>query len=256
MLGLIKEVAKKKSITVYSFCLMSNHIHLLISLDEENLFQAMQGLFSHYARYFNRKYERKGHLFGGPYRQAGCLDEKYLLVASLYIHLNPVRAGITNDPFGYRWSSCNLYVKKDPPKSFVSTELILSLLSDKPQEGRRRYRELFQEGTKIRMKDVFEKESAIKDFKRHLSLQAPNLLKNLITKGISRPVSGRDLIDEEELERAIKELKGKNKKRLPETWKAKRFLIEQLIARGYSREEIAQKINLSRKTIYNLLKSS
>lgn len=256
MLGLIKELAKKYSITVYSFCLMSNHVHLLLSLTENNLYQAMQGIFSQYARYFNRKYERKGHLFGGPYRQAACLDDTYLLVASLYIHLNPVRAGIVKDPLSYRWSSCGLYTKKDPPNSFTETDLILGLLSNQAKEGRQRYLDLLREGAKIGIKDVFETEYAIKDFKKHLHLRTPFIFKEIVKKIVSKAVSGSDLVNEEELERIIQEIKGKNRPRLPETKGAQRFLIEQLIARGYSREEIALKINLSRKTIYTLLKST
>ena len=71
---------------------MPNHVHLLLSPTESNLYDAMRDVFARYAMMFNRKYERKGHLFGGPYRQAVCLDDSYLLAASLYIHLNPVKA--------------------------------------------------------------------------------------------------------------------------------------------------------------------
>ena len=110
MLGLLKEIANNYALRIYAFCLMQNHIHLLLSPEEENLYDAMRDLFSRYAMKFNRKYERKGHLFAGPYRQAVCLDESYLLAASLYIHLNPVRAGVVLEPQSYRWSSCRLYV--------------------------------------------------------------------------------------------------------------------------------------------------
>ena len=91
---LLKEIASKYSLRLYAFCLMPNHIHLLLSPTEANLYDAMRDLFSRYAMKFNRKYERKGHLFGSPYRQAICLDDTYLLAASLYIHANPVRDGI------------------------------------------------------------------------------------------------------------------------------------------------------------------
>ena len=90
MLGLLKEISGKHALTVLSFCLMPNHVHLLLKTGEKNLDQAMRDLFSRYATWFNRKYERKGHLFGGPYRQAVCLDDAYLLAVSIYIHLNPV----------------------------------------------------------------------------------------------------------------------------------------------------------------------
>ncbi len=72
MLGLLKEIANKCILRIYAFCLMPNHIHLLLSPEEKNLYDAMRDLFSRYAMKFNRKYERKGHLFAGPYRQAVC----------------------------------------------------------------------------------------------------------------------------------------------------------------------------------------
>ena len=78
MLGLSKEIAQKYSLNIYTFCLMPNHVHLLLSPTQENLYDAMRDLFSRYASRFNRKYERKGHLFGGPYRQAVCFDNGYL----------------------------------------------------------------------------------------------------------------------------------------------------------------------------------
>ena len=77
---------------------MPNHVHFLLRQNEANLHEAMRDLFSRYARRHNKKYERKGHLFGGRYRQAVCLDESYFLAVSLYIHLNPVRAGLVVQP--------------------------------------------------------------------------------------------------------------------------------------------------------------
>jgi len=93
ILELLKEITKKYSLNMYAFCLMSNHVHLLLSPTEKNLYDAMRDLFSRYAMRFNRKYERKGHLFGGPYRQAVCFDNSYFLTVSLYIHLLPVKSG-------------------------------------------------------------------------------------------------------------------------------------------------------------------
>ena len=116
---LMKEVSAKYGVRVYAFCLMPNHVHLLFSLREDNLFDAMRDLFSRYALWFNRKYERKGHLFGGPYRQSVCLDDGYLLVASIYIHINPVRAKLVPEAALYRWSTARLYLDENAPESFV-----------------------------------------------------------------------------------------------------------------------------------------
>ena len=256
MLWLLKEVAQKYSITIYAFCLMPNHVHILLRPTQENLYEAMQNLFSRYAMKFNRKYERKGHLFGGPYRQAVCLDNMYLLTASLYIHLNPVRAGLTDDPLAFRWSSCRLYTVEDPPHSFVAPDFILNLLSGDGYEKNERYRQLLEQGLNLNMEEVMEEKDAIDRFRRALTSKAPFLLLWFARKPQVAVSSTVDLLDIHELERWAQEVKTGQFLSKPESLKAKRFLIDQLIARGYNREEIAERLGISRRTVYNILKST
>jgi putative transposase len=256
MLWLLKKVARKYSLTFYAFCLMPNHVHLLLSPKEANLYDAMQNLFSRYAMVFNRKYERKGHLFGGPYRQAVCLDDLYLLTASLYIHLNPVRARLADDPLDFRWSSCGLYTADDAPESFVSPGFILNLLSGDGVEKSKRYRHLLEHGGKLKIDEVMEEKEAIERFRRGLSSKVPNLLQWIARKTKTATSSSKDLLDIDELERRIQEMKTTHFPNKPESQKAKRFLIEQLIARGYNRGEIAKRLEISRKSVYNILKST
>jgi putative transposase len=113
MLSLLKKISEKHSLKPHAFGLMPNHVHLLLSTTKENLYNSMQDLFSRYAPRFNINYERKGHHFGSPYRQAVCIDDGYLLVVSLYIHLNPLRGGLTRNPLEYPWSSCRLFCDKE-----------------------------------------------------------------------------------------------------------------------------------------------
>ena len=101
MLARLKQVSRTHDIEFLTFVLMPNHVHFLLHQNEANLHEAMRDLFSKYARRHNKKYERKGHLVGGRYRQAVCLDESYFLAVSLYIHLNPVRAGLVVHPADY-----------------------------------------------------------------------------------------------------------------------------------------------------------
>jgi len=147
MIRFLKEIATNSMLRIYAFCLMPNHIHMLLSPEEENLYDAMRDLFSRYAMKFNRKYERKGHLFAGPYRQSVCLDDNYLLAASLYIHLNPVKANLSPDPQTYRWSSSRLYYKYNAPKSFINSDFILGLLSGSEIENKKKYRMMLNQGS-------------------------------------------------------------------------------------------------------------
>ena len=255
MLGLLKEIADKYSLRIYAFCLMPNHAHLLFSPQEDNLYDAMRDLFSRYAKKFNWKYERKGHLFGGPYRQAVCLDDSYLLAASLYIHLNPVRAALALDPLSYRWSSCRLYHEDDAPKSFVDPDFILRLLSEDGIENKKRYRLLLKQSSELETAHVLEQEDAIERFLSKLSSIFPSFFKVVNKKRQIAKLLGIYLPAMEELEKQIETLGKENSSSKPESRKAKKFLIEQLISRGYTRAEIAERLGVSRKTVYNILKA-
>jgi len=255
MLGLLKDVADNASLRIYAFCLMPNHIHLLLSPKKGNLYDAMRDLFSRYAMQFNRKYERKGHLFGGPYRQAVCLDDSYLLAASLYIHLNPVKAGLVFDPLRYRWSSSGLYCEDDAPKSFIDPDFILHLLSEDQIEGKDKYRLLLKQGSELEAAHVLEQENAIERFHLKLASIFPSVFKRIGKKKRIATSSGIDLAAMEELEKQIEAIRISPFDSKPESRKAKKYIIEQLIARGYKRAEIVERLGLSRKTVYNILKS-
>jgi len=255
MLSLMKEISKKYELNMFAFCLMPNHTHFLLSQGQENLYDAMRDLFSRYAVKFNKKYERKGHLFGGPYRQAICMDDSYLLAASLYIHLNPVRAGLVTEPLAYRWSSCRLYYEDNSPKAFIDPAFILSLLSENIVESKARYRKLLNKGGELEADHVLEQEDSIERFQSKLASIFPSLFNRVKKKRLLSGLLGIDLLSFEELERQIEAVKKDHFSSKPDSRKAKKYLIEQLIARGFKRKEIAQRLEISPKTIYNYMKS-
>jgi putative transposase len=255
MIRLLSEVGKKHTLTVYAFCLMPNHVHLLLSLREESLYDAMRNLFAPYAARFNRKYGRKGHLFGGPYRQSVCLDDAYLLAASLYIHLNPVRVGLVQDPGKYRWSSGRLYTRARNAKTFVDPDLVLGLLAEEPTQARQRYGELLDRAATLTTKPVSEEKNAVEVFLADLAQRIPRLWEWLREGRRSVDRRATALQPGDRWEERIAELRRDGFGRRPETRAAVRHLIEQLISRGYRREEIAQRLGVSRKTVYNLLRS-
>ena len=99
------EYYKDYNYKILSYCLMSNHIHFIIETDIEPLGLLIARSHSVYTRYFNRKYDYVGHLFQGRYFSELIKDEKQLLDASRYVHLNPVKAQIVESPECYKWSS-------------------------------------------------------------------------------------------------------------------------------------------------------
>jgi putative transposase len=255
MLANMKDIAKKRSLDIYAFCLMPNHIHILASPREDELNEAMRDLFSRYAMMFNRKYERKGHLFAGPYRQAVCLDDSYLLAASLYIHMNPTRAGLVNDPRQYRWSSVKLFHDHSAPNSFVKPDFVLRLLGRDNRERKKVYSDLLDRSVSLASGDVLEQADAVTQLRKALAQVFPSVFSSVGKKKQIAKRTGLELLDELEIEENLKAMKATINRMSPETKKARRFLMEQLVARGYKREDIAAMSGLSVKTVYNTLKA-
>ena len=249
MLARLKQISQNHEIELISFVLMPNHIHLLLEQNEPNLHDAMRELFSRYARRHNKKYERKGHLFGGRYRQAVCLDEAYFIAVSLYIHLNPVRAGLVVHPKNYRWSSCRLFTDSDVGESFVSPQRILELLSEDSLKARDSYREMLEEGRKIKMGEVLEDRRAVHDLQTSLS-SVFHLFGKLAKL---REAATLKHWGDSELDERIASFAEGSVHPLPRDKRAKKYLVQQLISRGFTRTEIARKLGISRKTVYNLL---
>jgi putative transposase len=250
-LSRMKQVARNFHLEILSFACMPNHIHIQVHQTQKNLPEAMQELFGRFARRQNIKYNRKGHLFCGPYRQAVCFDDIYALSVSLYIHLNPVRAGLVENPLSYRWSSCALFCRIDQPNSFLYPQKILEILSSDHRKAVQSYKKLLLDGMEIKAGDILEDQEAIHRFQAQIS-KLPGFksviqlfLKNLSNK--NKEKAAYDFFD------VINELAEKRPIQLPKDKVARKYLIEQLLSRGYTQKEIAKRLNISRKTVYNII---
>lgn len=124
----LKECVEKEHYEVLGFCLMNNHVHLLVKSDEPGIY--MHKLELKYAIWFNDKYERCGHLFQNRYRSEVVETEGYLCRCLRYILQNPVKAGICRSVSEYAWSSYNVYFSLQ--KSFVSAGFIKLFFEGKP----------------------------------------------------------------------------------------------------------------------------
>lgn len=104
---------KRYSVKVYAYCLMPNHVHLLLQTSEVPLAKFMQGLQQSYTQRFNRAHGKVGHLFQGRYKAIVCERDEYLVTLIRYIHLNPVRARLVVDPEAYPYSGHRAYLTGD-----------------------------------------------------------------------------------------------------------------------------------------------
>jgi REP-associated tyrosine transposase len=103
----LSDLLTKSATKCFAWSLMSNHFHLLLMPTTVSLADTMRRLLTGYAVYFNRKYQRAGHLFQNRYKSILCEEEPYFLELIRYIHLNPLRAGLVADLEGldrYPWS--------------------------------------------------------------------------------------------------------------------------------------------------------
>jgi putative transposase len=102
---LLAQTVERFDWVLLSFCLMPNHVHLLVELREPNLGKGMHRLHGMYVRWFNDRHDRKGRLFEHRYEPKLVEDELYFLTVAIYIERNPVKAVLCEKPEDWPWSS-------------------------------------------------------------------------------------------------------------------------------------------------------
>ncbi len=110
-------------INLHSFCLMSNHYHILVETKNENLSKFMRQINMNYAIYFNKKYKRVGHLWQGRYKSVYITDEAYLYTLIQYIEQNPLKAKIIDKIGAYPYQSSYYLLNNNIPKCLSNSWL-------------------------------------------------------------------------------------------------------------------------------------
>jgi putative transposase len=131
---------KRYGVSLYAYCLMPNHVHLLVQTAEPPLSKFMQGLQQSYTQRFNRVHGKVGHLFQGRYKAIVCDRDAYLATLIRYIHLNPVRARLVERPDAYPYSGHRAYLAGDG-MGLIDAGPVLSLLG-----GRAAYEQFVRAG--------------------------------------------------------------------------------------------------------------
>ena len=122
-----------------AYCLMENHVHLLIETPEPNLGSGMRAFHSLYAQTFNERHARVGHLFQGRYGATRVRTDEQLWTVASYIARNPVEAGFCERPGQWRWSSHAAILSRHSPP-WLDTGRLLEFFGAKVTDARRRYR--------------------------------------------------------------------------------------------------------------------
>jgi putative transposase len=122
MLELLADVVERFGWRCHTYCLMSNHYHLVIETPEPNLSRGMQRLNCIYAKRFNARYGFSGHAFEARFHSDAVESDAHLLGTLRYVVLNPVRAGIVGHPADWPWSSYRCFAGLAPRPSFLVTD--------------------------------------------------------------------------------------------------------------------------------------
>lgn len=118
---------KQCNIKLYGYCLMDNHVHLLVKEVEVTVSEFIKRICSSYVYWYNMKYERCGHLFQDRFKSEVVETRAYFFTVLRYIHQNPLKAGITNDVLNSKWTSIGEYLYHP---IIVDTKFVLSLFSE------------------------------------------------------------------------------------------------------------------------------
>jgi len=139
-LDTLATASSRFDLQLFAFCLMSNHFHLFLRTPRANLSRAMQWLIGTYTRRFFGRHHRGGHLLQGRFKAVLVVDEGHWLNLSMYLHLNPVRAGMVADPAEYEWSSFRDYTRGRSRFGWLKPGEILAQYGQSEAGQRRRYR--------------------------------------------------------------------------------------------------------------------
>ena len=145
-LGTLEEVKDIYDVKVYGFCLMTNHVHLILQPGEAvaGLGELMKRLAGRQTRFVNRQEIRTGTLWEGRYKSSPIETDSYLLACCRYVELNPVRARMTHDPGEYVWSSYQRRAGIGNQFGWLDTDPCYQALGSSDSERAARYRDFVQ----------------------------------------------------------------------------------------------------------------
>jgi len=124
----IQKAKEKSAFDIYAYCLMTNHVHILIKSESEDVGDVLRRIAVSYAMYHNYKYGRIGHLFQNRFKSEPVGNDRQFLSVLRYIHQNPLKAGLVSNLASYPWSSYFEYIGSDE-MNIVNTSFALNQFS-------------------------------------------------------------------------------------------------------------------------------
>jgi len=188
---------RETDFNLYAYCLMDNHVHLLVKETEIELSKIMKKIGTSYAYYFNWKYGRNGHLFQDRYKSEAVENDAYFHVVIRYIHQNPVRAGISG--IGeYKWSSYNYYMRAG---GILDKDFFLDMLSKDRDLAIKRYIAFMNEPNEDRCLEI-------DDRIRMTDEEVQNVVKEIGKLENICDIQSLDVVKRNEIIRKVKSIEG------------------------------------------------
>ncbi|MDO4510937.1 MAG: transposase [Bacteroidales bacterium] len=201
---------------IHAYCLMRNHIHLLMAEGVEPLSNTMKRLGVAYVSYYNKRHSRLGPLFHDRFRSEPVTDSKYFVTLLRYIHCNPVEAGIVELPGQYQWSSYHEYDGSIKSNCICSRRLPFS---------------------SIEWKDVCEMVLKVSEVSRPKSSIAARRLTDEEAIAIVRRICGKDAFEELDQER-------------------RNLVLRAAVKAGVSKRQLSRIAKVDYKTVFRIVGKS
>jgi len=175
-LSLIKKYKVLYNFKLYGYCLMDNHVHLIIYANGSDISIVMHGINFSYAMYFNRKYKREGHLFKDRFKSKIVSNERYMKTLSLYMHNNPTDIGeFKNCPEKYAFSSLAIFLgKRRDSLNLVDYGFIMGLFGNTLKSSRKNYYNLVFRCNEEKLKQDIEFEDEVTEYKSQIKILGCN----------------------------------------------------------------------------------
>ena len=159
---------EKSKFKVIGYCLMNTHLHLLLQESEE-IGVSIKRITVSYVQWFNRKYNRVGHLFQNRYKSEPIENERYLMAVLRYIHQNPIKAGMVKEASKYSWSSYNEYLRMYDSNNYtIDGEIMKEYFNSK--KGFAEFHKEMSKENYMDYKDRYSDNELLELFKKKISI--------------------------------------------------------------------------------------
>ncbi|TKD70747.1 transposase [Pseudalkalibacillus hwajinpoensis] len=170
----------KSGIELYAYCLMDNHVHLLVKETEESLSMFMKRLSSSYVYWYNLKYGRCGHLFQERFNSENVESDAYFVTVLRYIHQNPLKAKLVRSVWDSKWTSIHEYVRI---VKLADIDRGLRLFSEDRTVARQRFILFMQETNEDQCLDIKEitkvTDDQVRDYLRTMGIISNSMLQQM-----------------------------------------------------------------------------